>query len=361
MLFCLLARPTPAAAEASLIISSSGPGEFALFGARMDDIVAMHIFINYDVSTMSNASASATGILLAHGRVTSKFSDGSLEITAAGSEPIGSYGNVVIVNFDPVSDEAPGVINSVSVYVTDSEGRQASLPVVINNPKPRPKDPENQPDRWSAARDAAKAAAERAGTGEGGAPVETAVAPGNPPPGEGARGSAEPGFPGAWAEGARGAGASGKVTVCRSLPDRIGKEGGGKTAPPPSTPADEPDCNYRQEPVVLLSDGKSLARLILKLEVKGDRAPNFLIKGAHCTALKHQVGAWELELMALPGVLEASVSAHFDDRIVQFPLAVASSGTPHPDTPSAHLPAPCQGAGLERIDSLVRSLTEVQP
>jgi hypothetical protein len=359
----LLFTPLRAHAGASMMISSSGPGEFALFGSQMNDIVAMHVFINYDVSSMSNTSASATGILLAHCRVTSKTTDGTIEISATGSEPIGEYGNVVVITFDPASDEVPGVINSASVYLTESSGRQSSVPVVINNPKPRPKDPEATPDRWTAAKEAAAKAAEAGTAGEAATVRETSGVPGTSPErpatGEGAslakviersRAGSEPRPDVAY-----------KVHVCSGLLDRARNAGAGnKAAPPLPQTAGEPDCSYRQEPGALLSDGKSGARIVMEFEVKGDKAPNFFITGAHCLALKQTVGAWELELVPLPGALEASVSALYDGMMVVFPLTVA----PPIDVYRKKRPTSAGAvldAYVQQVNSMVQNLAEGRP
>jgi len=363
LLLCLLLAPAPARAAAAMMISPSGSTEFALLGTQMDDVVGMHIVINYDVSTMSNPSASATGLLLAHSRVTIRMAEGTIDVTATGTEAIGEYGNVVIVQFEPAFQDKPGLISSVSVYLTDSSGRQSSVPVVINNPTPQPAAFERPADPVPPAREPARGADAGTLAGAEGTPREnpgTSGRPATPGTGEAASGADNPVAEPARTGKERSPAAAYRVTVCRSLLDLGGAAGVAKSADSPLPPAQGSDCSYRQEPEALLSDGKSSARLVMELDVKGDTAPNFFIKGAHCLSLKRSARAWELEIEPLPGVVEASVCALYDDRMVEFPLTVAPPLEAYRKKGSSSAGA-AEEARVILVNSLVRNLAKVQP
>jgi hypothetical protein len=56
----------------------------------------------------------------------------------------------------------------------------------------------------------------------------------------------------------------------------------------------------------------------------GNVTPIFVLRGCSFVALRMPVeNVWTLDIMPNPGVHEASVSACFDDRVVEFPLIVA--------------------------------------
>jgi hypothetical protein len=85
----------------------------------------------------------------------------------------------------------------------------------------------------------------------------------------------------------------------------------------------EPGCPMRQEPAAVLTDGNTSVAVVMELVSQGGDAPTFLLKGAHCISLKQRDTFWVMEVMPHSGVLEATVSAMYDDMIVQFPLTLA--------------------------------------
>jgi len=321
----------------------------------------MHIIINYDVSTMSSPSISATGLLEAHCRVRTMTTEGTIELTATGSTAIGEYGNLAMIDFDPVSADQTAVINSVSVVVTDSGGGQFAVPVVINNPKPQAKASGTPSDAADSAKDSVWKAGDGGATGGPGAlpdkSAPTGRTPENPASGNSASAPGSSAAEGALGGTRRNKTAPCEVLVCSGLLDRVREGSAPKNALQPATR--EADCRYRQEPEAILSDGRSTVRIIMELEVKGDTAPNFFIEGAHCLSLKRVAKAWELELLPSTGAFAASVSALFDDRIVQFPLTVAPPIAPYrnrrPNPPVTGLET-----YLEMVNAMVRNLAEVR-
>jgi hypothetical protein len=61
----------------------------------------------------------------------------------------------------------------------------------------------------------------------------------------------------------------------------------------------------------------------MDLDIKGDKAPIFAVRGADCLSLNLRGNSWVLELAPVQGVLEANVTAMYDNRFVEFPLTLA--------------------------------------
>jgi hypothetical protein len=329
LLASLSAGPPAWGGIASMSISPTGDNSFGLMGMAMEDIDALRITIDYDVSTMADLSISLTGIM-AGAKYTSAVSNGTAQISATENAAVDGSGYIVMLDYTRVSDKTPGRIISASVYVKEKNGQEAYVPVVIENPLPQEMVPLPPVSRGSADNKA------------------------NPPVG----GASIAG------ETTRESGNAGEASP-PVVPDHLAQvyRGGGDTSPPAnsgpetgSTPQDEArrlfayksaltrireftgekseknmllflagnqDLPFRQEPFVALSDGKSSVRLIMDLDIKGKKGPIFVLSGAQFLSLKPRGSTWTLEVMPVQGVLEASVTAMYDDRMVEFPLTLA--------------------------------------
>lgn len=84
------------------------------------------------------------------------------------------------------------------------------------------------------------------------------------------------------------------------------------------------NCGYGQNPRILLSDGSSAARVIIKLKNEARESPDFVISGGKCTLFQQgDSGEWIMEIIPEKGALNTSVTAITSREMIEYPLAVA--------------------------------------
>jgi len=84
------------------------------------------------------------------------------------------------------------------------------------------------------------------------------------------------------------------------------------------------DPLFRQDPAVLLSDGKAVARITLRLQGRAGDPPIFSISGGHCvSAIMSNAGVWMLEILPNRGTLSTSLTVAFSGQMTEYPLTVA--------------------------------------
>ncbi len=84
-----------------------------------------------------------------------------------------------------------------------------------------------------------------------------------------------------------------------------------------------PDKEAKQDPPIVLSNGKATVKIVLKLDSKGNNN-NFLLDGVSLVSLKNkEKDFWILELLPDSGSYEATVSVPRDNQLFVIPLTVA--------------------------------------
>jgi hypothetical protein len=84
------------------------------------------------------------------------------------------------------------------------------------------------------------------------------------------------------------------------------------------------DPVFRQDPAVLLSDGKAVARITLRLQGRAGDPPVFSLSGGHCVSAKMtDTGNWILEILPKRGSLATSLTVAFSGQMTEYPLTVA--------------------------------------
>ncbi|MDD2336696.1 MAG: hypothetical protein PHD01_08970 [Geobacteraceae bacterium] len=84
------------------------------------------------------------------------------------------------------------------------------------------------------------------------------------------------------------------------------------------------DPVFSQNPAVLLSDGRAVARITLRLQGRTGVPPNFSITGGHCVSAKMtDTGVWILEILPNRGSLSTSLTVAFSGQMTEYPLTVA--------------------------------------
>ncbi len=84
------------------------------------------------------------------------------------------------------------------------------------------------------------------------------------------------------------------------------------------------DAIFRQEPLLLLSDGTAALHLTVRAGNQSEKAPQFFISGGTCTGLNSgETGEWELAIVPDRGALLSTVTVLTGSEMIEYPLAVA--------------------------------------
>jgi hypothetical protein len=83
------------------------------------------------------------------------------------------------------------------------------------------------------------------------------------------------------------------------------------------------DNNAKQDPPIVLSNGKDTIKIVLELDSKG-KGNNFLLDGVNLVSLKNkEKNFWILELLPDSGTFEATVSVPRENQLYVIPLTVS--------------------------------------
>jgi hypothetical protein len=109
-----------------------------------------------------------------------------------------------------------------------------------------------------------------------------------------------------------------------SVLDRFRAFSGKKTQPALEGLFTRWDPVFSQSPAVILSDGKTVARITLRLQGRAGKLPNFSLSGGHCVSAKMaDTGIWTLEILPKRGSLSTSLTVAFSGQMTEYPLTVA--------------------------------------
>lgn len=81
----------------------------------------------------------------------------------------------------------------------------------------------------------------------------------------------------------------------------------------------------RQEPAVVLSDGKTPVKIVAKIETADGKAPNFSLDGAKLVSLSKDDASstWIVETLPQTSTVRASLTILTDSDIIVYPLTLA--------------------------------------
>ena len=84
------------------------------------------------------------------------------------------------------------------------------------------------------------------------------------------------------------------------------------------------DPVFSQNPAVLLSDGKTVANITLRLQGRAGDPPVFSVTGGHFVSAKMtDTGNWILEILPNRGTISTSLTVVFSGQMTEYPLIVA--------------------------------------
>lgn len=293
-----------ALADSEITISPAGSGAFSVKGNLLDKVTALEITVDYDAGTLSNPSASCGPLAgSAHCEINSATS-GLVRIRVNSETPLSGFGVLASLSFTRQGDE-PGTINSLDARLTGINGDLLPARVNVINPKPD-----------QSGRPMPKPLKEAA-------PDSTP-----PPPGGGAAQSETSSSMAVKNTGRKVVEPAAKVLQLRRLESVLERFRGRPDAVPLDSllPLFEKvhGGEIRQAPPIILSDGRSTARLTVTLAGNGSRAPIFGLQGVRFISLQGGDGnEWIIEVLPDKGVYAASLTVLSDTAMVEYPLTVA--------------------------------------
>jgi len=93
----------------------------------------------------------------------------------------------------------------------------------------------------------------------------------------------------------------------------------------------------KQDPPIVLSNGKATMKIVVELDPKG-KDNNFLLDGASLVSLKNkEKNFWIIELLPDPKTIEATISVPRDNQWYVIPLIVAPPLNANSDLPASRL------------------------
>ena len=79
----------------------------------------------------------------------------------------------------------------------------------------------------------------------------------------------------------------------------------------------------RQEPAIVLADGKTRLKVFIDLPAAGNEAPSFALEGAKLVSMKMEGAEWVVEVQPEPGVYSAAIKVLHGASRTEIPLTVA--------------------------------------
>jgi len=363
-----LCRPAPAFAVSTITISPGGAGVFLLQGSTIDGASAFDISVAYDTATLANPRVTEGPLISGAMSAINPNVPGIVRIVLVRVAPVKGSGVIATVTFDRVGASA-GRISSMSVKLANAAGAPLPSQVLITNPADASVNAETASQDHGTPSVAAAAAPSTAagtpaapststappattpattlattpaliiavpatGTGvntgvkvqEGQAPLP---APVNEPMKEPVIASREPDRSQGEAGEASAAAATGslKIYTQKSILERF-KEYRGQRTPEAFVALFNQDSliGCRQEPPIVLSDGKSTVSVSFISTPGNMAASDVAVLGARLLSLKRDpdnTNTWVAELLPEKGTVEASITVSLGEMKMIYPLTVA--------------------------------------
>jgi hypothetical protein len=347
----------PAFAVANMWLKPAGDGVYLLEGTSFVNISGIHLIITYDKSLLANPKVVPGGLAAGALSAPNVASPGTIELgLLAISPPLNGTGTVATVTFNRIGGVAGQIpkpslkiinfidANTSAVAVTTQEP-DSSLPINTDTPSPTPPGSITQTTTTTTT-------TQKTGTvtnqpviigGSLTMPTDTPPEPEK---------ISQPATPEYKEEPRYEAPAIARETVAAEArqkePPAKGKEKKletqksvlnhfrdykGELTVKELLALFERDekSGFRQEPAVLLADGKAVLKVTIA-SVEGKTAPNFALKGARLVSLdKSSENDWIVEVRPENKVYAATLTMLLDDSMIELPLTVAPKVDPDLD------------------------------
>lgn len=294
-------------AEPGVTAQCSSDNSFTLNATGLVNAISIEIVVGYDSSSLSNPVVSK-GLFTARTQLDSVSEDGLVKISLSRPKnfPLAGSGTLANLKFSPTGD-LPGKLTFISAYYLDREDHQINLPASIVNPAD-PVDPAGLSSNTSPAK--SKLPQPRSTAGPRGAPQSSSQIPDPLLP------TQESGLQSRREDAARA------YLKIPSVLERFRES-------PASVPAHvlfqrENTEGIRQDPEVVLTDGRTPVTVTVQFDRSDDTVPNFYLDGLHLFKLSASAeNKWVLTLLPEKGSYAARMIIVSDRSVVEFPLVVA--------------------------------------
>lgn len=342
----LMAQATLAHGAATFTLTPIGNGQYALKGTGLTGVAGVDVHIQYDTSTLSNPRIVQGSLVAGSQMVTNTSEPGQVHIATIDAYPKVETrdGTIAVLSFDGAASSS-GSAPLLSVRAVDVKG--ASLPVQSTVSLVPDTSPSSEGTASTSQPTAAGSQSTQQGQGttvSGGSPVWLGtVTQQNGNAGEHAVSRETQGSPQMAPQSAQETQTASiapetttplsataetkerKFLAQKSVLDRF-RDYRGEMSPRALMLLFEKGGvpGIRQVPAVVLSDGKSRAKLFLKLRGTGRKAPNFALKGARLISLRLNRGnEWVVEAQPDVNAVSASVTVLHEGIMTEIPLTVA--------------------------------------
>lgn len=352
----LLTHGAQAGRAASLLtVSSGGDGVFTLQGTAFESVAAMDITLSYDTGTLDNPRVEQGALISGALSAVNLNNPGAVRMAIVRTSPVSGSGIIVTLTFDK-KGSSPGKITGLSARLSNLDGKSLASSVQIVNPTDSAaaaaETTTSQEQAESSAASSGSAFASQSGAGVPGSPAGIGVIIA---PGAGESGTTAPAGEMETAEKkeepAQETGAApaeepemtalktGDEAVSLSrIPDRTlhthkgvldrFREYSGERSPKSLMSLFELDSiiGFRQEPSVVLADGKARVKVVFISDPGKKDASDLKVAGGRLLSLKKDpdyTNTWIAELRPEKGVYAVSMTVALEKLAVEFPLAVA--------------------------------------
>ena len=336
---------------ASIAITPTGNGTFIIQGNGMDGVAGIQLLVKYDTASMASPSVTQGSLVSGAMMAANTNNPGSINIAIINTKPFSGSGQVASINF--ATHTGTGSI-TVSSSMINSKGAPVAGGGTVNA-----SDYQTSTTGSSSSGDLSGQSGGSTGS-TGSSSSTTATAPTattyvgtvtTPPDGQN-RNSDQP------------RNTEIKQAETPVVPEQSNEPATAKPEEPAAdaTPATEPkkadrikvttysgvldlfrayrgerssaiftalfsneiSPTIRQEPAVVLSDGKTPVKIFVKLETSGDRSPNFSLNGAKLVSLKKDAAStWVVEALPKVGIMQATLTILTESELIEYPLTLA--------------------------------------
>jgi len=345
-------------ATSTLVLTPSGDNAFLLQGTGVEDAAALDITITYDASALANPRVAQGGLIAGAMMAVNTNVPGSIRIAIIRTTPISGTGAIVTLTFDR---KGGSVVRTPTFRASFSNINGAPVPVLAQSGNPADANADAPSETGTQDSHQRPAAGAAASTGSQVAPsvytgpgVVVEKAPqvaerpplSNDAPGEEKR--SEPATPdlkpasgpeggstGASARSPEPAsqptttlqGKKKKVLSYKSVLKKFQEYRGERTEKKFITLFEQQEIvGFKQEPLVALSDGKAVLKIVLVAMTEGGKAPVVKLQGALLITLEKDAdntNTWIIKARPAANVHEALLSVLLPEMTMEFPLAVA--------------------------------------
>ncbi len=336
------------ASAASVALTATGGGQYALIASGLQNIGGMDATITYDTTTLANPQVTKGNLASSATLMGNAVTSGTYKVVMVSLPSITGNGTLAVLTFN-LPSAAPGTVTGFSANFIDGNG--ATVPVSTSF--------SNLPDPSSGGSTAADQGNKTSGDTSSGQGKNTTVTTTGTTinsvnvtlPTEGAlqpdRIKEMPFPPAAKPEpapvalsvsretesAAVGKGSAppppvnkgGNFSVQKSVLMRFKEFEGAKTPQALMALFSQPaDAAVSQAPAVVLADGVALVKITVKTDAPVQGPPTFALKGASIVSQQQgEKGSWVIEARPKKGVLQASVTLLTNVAMTEYPLVVA--------------------------------------